>query len=79
MIKCIDFLSNPKTKMRLRKGFNKYQCLTYIIEKYLNTGGHNTALLAYLCMAFNYIGHQLLIGKLTVYHADIYSPYFLAA
>ena len=58
MIKCIDFWSNPKTKMRLRKGFNKHQCLTHIIEKYLNTGGHDTGLLAYLCMAFNYIDHQ---------------------
>ena len=79
MTKCIDFLSNLKIKMRFRKGFNTHQCLIYIIEKwgkYLNTGGHGTALLAYLSKAFNYVDHQLLTIKVNAYDGDKYHLYF---
>ena len=65
-----------------RKGFRAEQCLIHIIEKwrkYLDTGGHGSALLTDLYKAFDCINHQLLIAKLNAYGVYTNSRYILAS
>ena len=78
------FLSQIFSKMQcgFRKGFRVEQCLIHIIEKwrkYLDTGGHGSALLTDLYKAFDCIDHQLLIAKLNAYGVYTNSRYILAS
>ena len=64
------------------KGFSAEQCLIHITErwwKYLDTGGHGSALFTDLSKAVDCIDHQLLIAKLNGYGIDTNSQYFLAS
>ena len=69
-----------KLQCGFRKGFSAEQCLIYMIEKwrtYLDTGGHDSALLTDISKPFDYIDHQLLIAKPNAYGLDTDSLYFL--
>ena len=65
-----------------RKNFNAEQCLINIIEnwhKYLDTGGHSSALLTDVSITFVCNNRQLLITKLKVYGVETNSLYLLAS
>ena len=47
--------------------------------KYLDGGGHGSALLTKLSTVFDCIDHQLFIAKLNAYVVDTNSLYFLAS
>ena len=71
-----------KLQCSFRKGFSAEQCLIYTIEKwrkYLDTGGHGSALLTDLSKAFDCIDHQLLIANVNEHGVDTNSLYFLAS
>ena len=71
-----------KLQCGLRKSFSAEQCLIYMIEKwrtYLDIGGHVSALLTDLSIAFDFIDHQLLIAKQNSYGVDTNLLYFLAS
>ena len=84
MTKCTLFLIKTFQNCNavFREGFSAEQCLVQMIEKwrrYIDFGGHGSALLTDLSKSFDCIDYLLLIAKLNGYGVDTNLRYFLAS